>query len=77
MIPLPPGESSSSALTAMAFHIAGSGGQDSEQHSRSLQEVEKGLLMLIASDAPSLQFAGAVLVDSFVSSLIWDGLLYT
>jgi hypothetical protein len=59
--PLPPGESSSSALTAMAFHTAGSGGKDSEQDSRSLQEVEKGLLMLIASDAPGLQFAHAVL----------------
>ncbi len=43
--PLPRGESSSSALTAMAFHTAGSGGKDSEQDSRSLQEVEKGLLM--------------------------------
>jgi hypothetical protein len=75
--PLPPGESSSSALTAMAFHTAGSGGKDSEQDSRSLQEVEKGLLMLIASDAPGLQFAHAVLVDSFASSLVWDGLLYT
>jgi hypothetical protein len=39
----------------------GSGGKDSEQDSRSLQEVEKGLLMLIASDAPGLQFAHAVL----------------
>jgi len=56
--PLPPGESSSSALTVMAFHTAGSGGKDSEQDSRSLQEVEKGLLMLIVSDAPGLQFAG-------------------
>jgi hypothetical protein len=53
--PLPPGESSSSALTAMAFHAAGPGGKDSGGDSSSLQEVEKGLLMLIASDTPGLQ----------------------
>jgi hypothetical protein len=39
----------------MAFHAAGPGGKDSGGDSSSLQEVEKGLLMLIASDTPGLQ----------------------
>ncbi|CAM6098402.1 unnamed protein product [Calypogeia fissa] len=52
--PLPSGETSSSVLTAMSFHHAGGGGK-SMMASDSGNEVEKGLLMLIAADTAGLQ----------------------
>lgn len=53
--PLGTGEISSSALTATAFHSVGPGEKGAMRDSGALQEVEKGLLLLIASDTPGLQ----------------------
>lgn len=53
--PLGTGEISSSALTATAFHSVGRGEKGAMRDSGALQEVEKGLLLLIASDTPGLQ----------------------
>ncbi|EFJ08431.1 hypothetical protein SELMODRAFT_272139 [Selaginella moellendorffii] len=53
--PLPPGDVSSSDLTASLHHSSpGACGKGSLAAGDNLQEVEKGLLMLIASDAPGL-----------------------
>ncbi|CAM6127631.1 unnamed protein product [Calypogeia fissa] len=52
--PLPSGETSSSVLTATSFHHAGGGGK-SMMASDSGNEVEKGLLMLVAADTPGLR----------------------
>ncbi|KAG0562083.1 hypothetical protein M758_9G172900 [Ceratodon purpureus] len=55
--PLGTGEISSSVLTATAFHATGPGekGTTVMRDSGVSQEVEKGLLLLIASDTPGLQ----------------------
>lgn len=49
------GEISSSVLTATAFHTSGSGDKSVIGYSGTPDEVEKGLLSLIASDTPGLQ----------------------
>jgi hypothetical protein len=54
-LPLLKGEISSSVLTATAFHAAGSGGKAVVGDFGTPEEVEKGLLLLIASDTPGLQ----------------------
>lgn len=54
-LPLLKGEISSSVLTATAFHAAGSGEKTALGDSGTPEEVEKGLLLLIASDTPGLQ----------------------
>ncbi|XP_024389610.1 uncharacterized protein [Physcomitrium patens] len=53
--PLANGEISSSVLTATAFHAVGPGEKGAMKDSGVLQEVEKGFLLLIASDTPGLQ----------------------
>jgi len=53
--PLVTGEVSSSVLTATAFHPSGHGEKGLVGESNFSQEVEKGLLLLIASDTPGLQ----------------------
>ncbi|KAG6543369.1 hypothetical protein Mapa_015283 [Marchantia paleacea] len=54
--PLPAGEVSSSVLTATSFHPTGGSGKSVIPADASMgQEVEKGLLMLIATDTPGLQ----------------------
>jgi len=54
-LPLLKGEISSSVLTATAFHAAGSSEKAVLGDSGTQEEVEKGLLLLIASDTPGLQ----------------------
>lgn len=54
-LPLLKGEISSSVLTATTFHAAGSGEKAVFGDSGTAEEVEKGLLLLIASDTPGLQ----------------------
>ncbi|XP_024368287.1 uncharacterized protein [Physcomitrium patens] len=54
-LPLVKGEISSSVLTATAFHTSGSGDKSVIGYSGTPDEVEKGLLSLIASDTPGLQ----------------------
>lgn len=63
--PLGTGEISSSALTATAFHAVGPGEKGAMRDSGALQEVEKGLLLLIASDTPGLQVS-SVLIFSWL-----------
>ena len=53
--PLVTGEVSSSVLTATAFHPSGHGEKGLVGEPNFSQEVEKGLLLLIASDTPGLQ----------------------
>lgn len=53
--PLVTGELSSSVLTATAFHPSGHGEKGLVGEPNFSQEVEKGLLLLIASDTPGLQ----------------------
>ncbi|KAL2634972.1 hypothetical protein R1flu_006451 [Riccia fluitans] len=54
--PLPSGEVSSSVLTATSYHPSGGNGKPVTLGEASMsQEVEKGLLMLIATDTPGLQ----------------------
>lgn len=59
--PLGTGEVSSSAMTATAFHAVGPGEKGGMRDSGVPQEVEKGLLLLIASDTPGLQVWSALL----------------
>lgn len=53
--PLVTGELFSSVLTATAYHPSGHGEKGLVGESNFSQEVEKGLLLLIASDTPGLQ----------------------
>jgi len=67
--PLGTGEISSSALTATAFHAVGPGEKGAMRESSASQEVEKGLLLLIASDTPGLQVRSALLFARLISKM--------
>lgn len=49
-------------LTATAFHAAGSGEKAVLGDSGTPEEVEKGLLLLIASDTPGLQVHASLII---------------
>lgn len=57
-------------LTATAFHAVGPGEKGAMKDSGVLQEVEKGFLLLIASDTPGLQVCiGSIYVIKYNNKL--------